>query len=130
MAQLLYAEGPEIELPLGSPTADSTSRVGAEPQRDEALILQYLRSGIQFAATCYYTDIFTGRDIADTIFLTDGKWVWTSALTFYVERYHWRVEAPFVGHMQSGGWRVSNLDEIDLEKVRTLFHSPPESNGS
>ena len=118
--RLKYADDPPADGRSANNVAAIRARVADGPQVDEERIVQYLRRGVGFAATCYFEDVIAGRGVEAVVFMTDGEWVWTNALLYYVERYHWRVEPEFVAHMQSMGWRVPAERDIDLRAVMAL----------
>jgi len=114
---LKFAEDP----PAGRPSDDSLcairKRTASDPQPEEERIIRFLQAGIDIAASACFRDLIKGSDVEAVVFMTDGEWVWTNALLYYVRNYHWRVEPEFVEHMRARQWHVPARDDVDLKAV-------------
>jgi hypothetical protein len=114
-------------LGLGPRTPDERAQldqlVAPAPQPDEARMLAYLDGGVFLSATCLFQDHFQGgKDVTALAFLTDGTWLWTNALAYYVRHYHFRVPGEFVEHMRRQNWQVPPEDSFDADAILSQFH--------
>ncbi len=91
------------------------------PHADEAQLLHYLQQGV-FGS--WYPDpglehdvLHRGAKIDLSSFgdrpglhphclLTDGQWLWSAALLYYVAQYHLRLDAEFVEHARANQWVI------------------------
>ena len=84
----------------------------SEPQDDEVKILKYLKSASSESIRLSEPfDLFT-RESLDynlTEIYTDGVWEWSGLLAYYVEKYHYLVDAEFVEHMKKNNWKIPKL---------------------
>ena len=86
------------------------------PHPMEQKILHYLNGGRNIAHTMGvvkdYLDpqgkiIMLGPDN-----YTDGTWVWTSDVMYYVEKYHIQLPDDFLAHMARNNWRCPRVGKI------------------
>ena len=109
------------ELPHGEKTGPSlTECISDYPQDNERQIIQYLKSGVIFAACMgVFKDILDETSdvwIAPHL-LTDGSWLWYNDLSYYVEKYHARVPAEFIQAMKLNQWKFPPESSIDLSEL-------------
>mgnify|MGYP004446580535 FL=1 len=93
----------------------------ANPEEIEN-ICAYLNSGIVLITCCgTSTDVIKPENgIAGTpSVLTDGKWVWSGDLGYYVRHYHLALAPEFVSDMRDNNWavkiKISDLDYASIE---------------
>ena len=60
-------------------------------------IVAYLEKGkVTLTSPCFDRDIYTGEIIPGTLCLmTDGEYVWSSTLMYYVKKYNLRLDPEF-----------------------------------
>ena len=94
---------------------DFTGRAVMDPyqprlaQTERARVVEYLENGKIVLST-------TGRDtdqvnpdrgeVVPMNFLTDGDWVWSEALPYYVAMYGYAPEPEFLDHMKARNYRL------------------------
>jgi len=93
------------------------SVVSKSPHQNEDRIVRYLRSGVLFIATPGFVEdvLAPGQIIGSAHIFTDGVWVWPGDLAHYVEKYHVRLPAEFVAHMEDQNWTIPNEESVSLD---------------
>jgi hypothetical protein len=104
---------------LGGP-ADAPSireHISDVAQPDEERIVTYLENGVGLAGRAGYL-----RDVLDPSIvgltshtLTDGVYVWTSDLAYYVKKYHLTIPEEAVAHMKANHWTPPDEDDLCSE---------------
>ncbi|WPB75926.1 hypothetical protein KYC5002_43925 [Archangium violaceum] len=107
------------EMPHGMPQCPSIrEHIAPTAHEFESKIVEYLRSGeVMIASPGLVGDVLGDPQVpvaAPHVF-TDGEWAWPGDLAYYVGKYHVRLPAEFVMHMQANGWRVPG--GIDLSQL-------------
>ena len=105
-----------------------TELVSDQPQPDELHLLDYLQQGISCGLTLdrgIMYDLLDGKKIVlsmhpliqPAVNFTDGIWIWSGAIVYYVMRYHVRLDAGFVAHARDKGWKIdgSQINVKDLD---------------
>lgn len=96
------------------------------PDPCEGKILGYLDSGHKILCVMGPTvDIIDPSRpvICAPDVLSDGHWVWTADVAYYVRRYHLKLPAEFSGQMESNNWIVppaGDLDELTRDIIQFL----------
>ncbi len=107
------------ELPHGFTAAPSLlDAVNATAHEDEQRIARYLRTGTLICLTMGPGVDFLSpvRKLIDSpSLMTDGVWVWSKDLAYYVETYHVRIPEELMDRMRSCGWTPPIPSEADLE---------------
>ncbi len=50
--------------------------------------------------------------------LTDGKWAWSEALSYYVKNYHLLLNSHFLNTMIENGWKIPiRENELDYSTI-------------
>ncbi|MBD5394294.1 MAG: hypothetical protein HDR71_08475 [Lachnospiraceae bacterium] len=94
--------------------------ISDEPQFNEDKIIKYLEEGVIYCVSPGLTTDILGKsnEIIDSLkILTDGEWIWPSDLSYYVKKYHVKLNEKFILHMQNAYWTVPNRQEIKLEQL-------------
>lgn len=97
----------------------------AQPQDEEARIVEYLNSGelfifcpgVRFDAV-FPSDLIIGTGSVKT----DGTWVWPDTLPYYVSKYHVRIPPEFIAHMRQQHWMISPAD-LNLNALTNRWFS-------
>jgi hypothetical protein len=94
--------------------------IGKEPQENEDRAVAYLRGAPCIAVKCSLAgDVL---DPSSRVGLgrsthTDGSYIWSSTLAYYVEKYHVRLPEDFLRHMASADWCPPSKDQIDEKAI-------------
>ena len=108
------------ELKYGEPEGLSLKEsISEKPLENEHKILDYLQSGITIAACggVVYDVICPSRGIIGCPdILTDGVWIWSNDLIYYVREYHVTLDEEFLNYMALIKWKVLEKHKIDLKK--------------
>ena len=130
------------------------SLISERPNRDEAKLLQYLQQGV---VGCFYPDPGLAYDVLEPsrqvdrqlpeetlqvahsvspsfstsiepgCVLTDGVWLWPAVLSYYVARYHVKLDPEFVAHASANNW-IIRQPEVKLDNLCwDAFQLPPEA---
>jgi len=81
-------------------------------------VIAYLKSGATFIVSPGVSRDHLSNDhevIGTLVLLTDGKFLWSSDLAFYVQRYRVSIPSLFLAHMEINGWRMPSVDISTLE---------------
>jgi hypothetical protein len=110
------------ELPHGLESGPSLREsVASTAHGLELKILEYLRNGkLVIATPGLVGDVLSnpGVPVVAPHIFTDGEWAWPGDLIYYVSKYHVRVPAEFLKHMEANGWHVP--DDIDLAELELM----------
>jgi hypothetical protein len=108
-------------------------RPGPHPREQQAL--EYLRQGVNIAV--FLDDTLVGdilspgkridsEEVPALNVLSDGTWVWSGALIYYVEQYHVRLPEEFLAHAEAAGWQIRPIEDeeaIDLSAFKCVDSS-------
>jgi hypothetical protein len=95
---------------------------GALPFTLRAPVAAYLRSGNLLAIGGVFRDWFDpSKVIGEKQYLSDGVWVWTGDVAYYVERYGVSVPQEFLDHMASQSWVAKPLGPEALREACDAF---------
>ena len=56
--------------------------------------------------------------------LTDGKWVWSGVLSYYVKNYNLQLDSELIDTMISNGWKIP-IHENELDYSSILIDGEP-----
>lgn len=121
----LLRQGYYREMPHGEETDPSIKDfINLEDGANIDKICRYLEQGIVII-TCAGTvdDVINPQNGIAGIpsMLTDGKWVWSGDLSYYVRNYMLKLDDEFLKSMRDNDWKVQitfeelNFDEISIE---------------
>lgn len=105
-----------LEFDDPSPAPSLREYVSDVPQPDEEKIVDYLERGTGLAGRSgYLKDVLNPSFVGLTSHtLTDGVYVWSSYLAYYVRKYHLRLPSDAVAHMKANAWTIPREDSLDL----------------
>lgn len=90
------------------------------PQPDEDKIIADLHHGVGLSGRSGYLrdvlDPSKGYCLTASTF-TDGCFVWTTLVTYYVTKYHAKLPAEFVSHMKANNWTPPDKGSIGLDEL-------------
>ena len=83
---------------------------------DKKQIVAFLKSGNTLAvAPCVSKDVLDPNKFIGTLaILTDGTWVWSDDLAYYVQQYNVALPSDFLTHMQNHGWQAKVMTHEEL----------------
>lgn len=94
--------------------------ISNNPQVNEDSIVKYLENGIIYCISpgLVYDVLDEKRGIIGSLStLTDGKWIWPSDLSYYVRKYHVKLNEEFLLYMENNNWTIPNDHDIELEQL-------------
>ncbi|MBD5134853.1 MAG: hypothetical protein HDT39_02660 [Lachnospiraceae bacterium] len=91
--------------------------------KNEEEIINYLKNGIVIVAC--------GGVVSDIInpdnglagcpeLKTDGIWVWSGDLAYYVKRYHLKLDEEFIETMRCNNWHIKEDLKIDYDDLQII----------
>ncbi|MCE0537938.1 hypothetical protein LWF15_20805 [Kineosporia rhizophila] len=93
------------------------------------LLLRYLGSGLPVLTTAVtMADVMDPRrpEVVPLTFRTDGRWVWTDAITYYLERYGLAPEPELLYHLQLAKNSEPDVSDVALHRVLSMLQRPAE----
>ncbi|MBO4209038.1 hypothetical protein [Micromonospora echinofusca] len=92
-------------------------------------LLRYLDSGFPLMHTTA-----TIHDVVDTSrgavvplnFRTDGIWIWSDVVSYYLREHHLRPDDELVAHAEQHGWVMPQLDGVAIFRALAKLQEPPE----
>ncbi|MFD2419622.1 hypothetical protein [Amycolatopsis pigmentata] len=133
LGRLLWAAVPEPEITVarifdevdseeGPRFAPDRPRITDEAER--ARLVDYLKAGAELLATTgTLPDIVDpGRgDVVPASFRTDGSWVWTDTVTYYLEEHHVSPDPDLLQHIQASQGPPPRPDTVALDRARAAL---------
>ncbi|WP_328824376.1 hypothetical protein [Verrucosispora sioxanthis] len=95
------------------------------PIRDQAIA--YLSAGqLVLAITQRTADIVTGSDepVVPMSYRTDGQWVWTDAVVYYLQTHAVAPDQDLLDHMRSVSFSPPQTDEIGTHRALAALFRP------
>ena len=115
--------------PVTGPAFASDSGRLAEGGEREA-VAAYLREGVAVLITPLLADDVLDPERSGLVplsYRTDGAWIWTDTVTYYLEQYGLIADAELLAHVraQDGATPVVPAPEV-LERAAAFILTPPE----
>ena len=107
---LIWAPEPASELNIAAvpePEAPADPRHPALPGRELELALDYLRSAAELTA------VTPGPGML----FTDGRWIWSQALTDHLERYGVLAEPALLDHLRTTWFTPGEVDAVAVHRA-------------
>ncbi|MBB4926040.1 hypothetical protein [Kitasatospora kifunensis] len=106
-------------------------RLADGPER--AAVADYLRSGPHVLMTPMLMDDVLDperRGVVPMSFRTDGEWIWTDTITYYLDEYGLAPERGLLAHIRSRAdeQRVEPASEVLEQAVAFILAPPAEDN--
>ena len=106
------------EIPHGKDNLNSIrDSLSKEMIIDKSKIVKYLENGIVVATSPgTIIDVLSPDKeiIGNETWYTDGKYLWCSELSYYIERYNLKLDDEFLNYIRSNDWKIVNKDKIDI----------------
>ncbi|MEV7027668.1 hypothetical protein [Kitasatospora sp. NPDC093558] len=107
--------------------APDRPRLAEGPARQA--VLRYLRGGAAVLLTPMLTDDVVDperRGVVPLGFRTDGQWIWTDTVTYYLETYGLAPEPDLLAHVRAQGDGPCRLPDREvLERAVAFVLAPP-----
>jgi hypothetical protein len=130
---------PEFEVARVFDFADPVAGPGFAPDHpviddpvERGQLLTYLRGGHPvLTTTATMTDILDPQagDVVPTTFRTDGEWIWTDTVQYYLDHHRLAPDARLTAHIESQldwGQLLPDTDqETAIRAAEFLMHPPP-----
>ena len=115
------------ELAHGDPSGPSLVRdKDALPESRRSRIARYLRGGAVLATTGRYVDDYLAPEqtrVAPLEVRTDGEWVWSGDLAYYVSQYGVSIPEDFLRRMEDRSWAPPTPTRAEVLEVRAKFRA-------
>ncbi|MFC9251870.1 hypothetical protein [Amycolatopsis thailandensis] len=127
--KVLWAAEPELEVKVArvfdkvDPEAGPSfapDRPKIEQQEERDRILDYLETGTRLLVTAARLQDVVQPDrgaAVPTNFYTDGKWVWTDSISYYLEQYHLAPDPELLEHIDAVDGPPPRPDTIALGRA-------------
>jgi len=105
--------------PVTGPAFDPDHRI-IENSRERRRILRYLTEAPVLVATnARMPDILDPSAQVPLSFRSDGEWIWTDSVSYYLERHHLAPDPELVRHISSRGEPPTRLDDAVADQLLT-----------
>ncbi|MGW3635835.1 hypothetical protein ACWD7F_37965 [Streptomyces sp. NPDC005122] len=94
-----------------------------------AAVLAYLNAGTPVLMTPVLMDDVVDPSRGGVVpmsFRSDGSWIWTDTVAYYLEQYALAPEPSLLAHIQARGTFTDALDQQTVERAAAFILSPPE----
>ncbi|WP_410580693.1 hypothetical protein [Amycolatopsis sp. lyj-108] len=98
-----------------------------DPEELRALVT-YLASGTPVLVTPSLLDDVVDSDrtaVVPSNFLTDGQWIWTDTVTYYLERHGLAPEPELLGHIRARGRSAEPVPPEVVRRAAGFVLEPP-----
>lgn len=98
-----------------------------DPQ-ERARLVAYLDSGAMLLHTTAAIDDIVRTDRVGVVpmnFRTDGIWIWTDTVSYYLKRYGLAPEPAFLEHIAAQEYRPPAPDTVALHRAMAVLQAPP-----
>ena len=117
----LKAVGFYKEMPHGMDSKLSLRDYIQKEKEDTNKISDYLLHGVEIIVSPGTVNdlLDESKGIAGTTSLfTDGEWIWSGDLAYYVREYKLQLPEEFINTMKSNSWKVNvTMEDLELESL-------------
>ncbi|WP_037902573.1 hypothetical protein [Streptomyces sp. NRRL S-350] len=106
----------------------SAEREVVEDATERAALAGYLRAGAAVLVTpMLMDDVFdtSRRGAVPLNYRTDGEWIWTDTVTYYLEEYDLAPEPGLLAHLRERGDARPQPDAATLQRAADFVLHPP-----
>jgi hypothetical protein len=102
--------------------------LGAD-ERDD--VLAYLDEGALLLATTTEMDdvVEPARGGVPMSFRTDGRFIWTEAVAYYLANYRLAPEPALLEHIRARGYKMAEVDCVALHRAMSALQTPRQPAG-
>lgn len=114
--------------PLTGPAFDQDHPIIGDPE-ERRRILDHLEAGLVLMATESRMDDVVSPDRIEAVplnFRTDGRWIWTDAVAYYLAEHHLAPDAELLDHITSSGTSPVELDSVGVHRALAYLQAPEE----
>ncbi|WP_329110956.1 hypothetical protein OG792_17785 [Micromonospora sp. NBC_01699] len=129
-AALLWTAEPQPEIriaPLFDPLVGDQPQAATLDHDERDRILRYLRHGVPLVITTTLLDdvVDPARGAAVPMsFRTDGTWVWSDAVAYYLDRHGLAPTAEFTEHIRAGRYAMPEVGVLSLHRTLAAVQAP------
>ncbi len=117
----LKAVGFYKEMPHGMESQLSLKDYIQKEKEDINKISDYLLSGVEIIVSPGTVNdlLDESKGIAGTTSLfTDGEWLWSGDLAYYVREYRLKLPEEFINTMRKNAWKINvSIEDLDLKTL-------------
>lgn len=92
-------------------------------------LLRYLGNGLPVLTTASTMPDILDRDRPDVVpltFRTDGRWVWTDTVSYYLERYGLAPEPDLLAYLRAAPDSGPEVSDVALHRVLSVLQRPAD----
>ncbi|MGW0436574.1 hypothetical protein ACWDV4_29005 [Micromonospora sp. NPDC003197] len=90
-------------------------------------VAQYLDAGVPLLITPDFTpDVVDPArgDAVPIVFRTDGRWIWSDAVSYYLRSYHLAPEPALFEEIRANGYLPPEVDAVALHRALAVLYAP------
>ena len=98
-----------------------------EDERERTL--EYLRGGTELLLTLATLDDIVDPSrgaVVPMSFRTDGRWIWTDAVAYYLDEYHLAPDPELLDHIRAVDGPPPKADTVALHRAMEVLTRPPD----
>ncbi|WP_409495851.1 hypothetical protein [Amycolatopsis sp. cmx-11-12] len=102
-----------------------------EDQEELQALVAYLAGGTPILVTPSLLDDVVDPDrtaVVPTNFVTDGEWIWTDTVTYYLERHGLAPEPRLLGHIRERGQVAGPVAADVVQRAVGFVLEPPSAD--
>jgi hypothetical protein len=134
---LLWTVTPEPEIQIAKAFDEVDPEAGPRFRPDHpkmegeemARVLAYLDGGHVLMTTTAQMDDVVDTSRRSTVpmnFRTDGNWIWTDAMTYYLREHHLEPDTDLMTHIRQTEYNVPELDGVAVHRALRVLQAPAE----
>jgi len=92
--------------------------------------LSYLKAGAELlVTTATFTDVVDPARgaVVPMSFRTDGTWIWTDTVTYYLEEHHLAPDPELLRHISGQATPPADVDAVALHRAMSVLTNPSDS---
>jgi hypothetical protein len=117
---------PPIHIARHSADRHPEVRIGLDHQERDRVVA-YLSRGAPLLITLALSDDVMDPALAGIVpmnFRTDGEWIWSDAIAYYLDRYGLAPDDAFLEHIRQRRYMSTEVDEITLHRALSALQVP------
>jgi hypothetical protein len=113
--------------PLNGPAFDPDHALLPFDAEEHQLVLDYLTNGLPLLITTALERDILAPDQEPAVpmtFRTDGRWIWTDAVPYYLLTHEMAPDADLLAHIRENEYRMPFVDGVAQERAMAVLTSP------